>query len=86
MPQSPSDDTKAQKPNGNSASASHPRSTQANIAEILRDLRVGEHQADAIEAKLDQIERRLDDMMAEIEGDGKLEVPGSKEQEPEAKK
>ncbi|KAI0895011.1 hypothetical protein F4806DRAFT_105990 [Annulohypoxylon nitens] len=89
MPQSPSpsnDDTKAQKPNGDSASASRPKSTQAQIAEVLKDLRVGEHQADAIEAKLDQIERRLEEMMAGLESDGKLEVPGSKEQEPEAKK
>ncbi|KAI1213927.1 uncharacterized protein F4807DRAFT_206001 [Annulohypoxylon truncatum] len=87
MPQSTSnDDTKAQKPNGDSASASRPNSTQASIAEILRDLRVGEHQADAIEAKLDQIERHLEEMMAGLEGNGKLEEPGPKEHEPETKK
>ncbi|KAI2466643.1 hypothetical protein F4781DRAFT_348374 [Annulohypoxylon bovei var. microspora] len=89
MPQSPpssNDDTKAQKPNGNSAGTSRPISAQASVTEILRDLRMGELQAGAIEAKLDHIERRLDDMMAGIESDGKLEASGPKEQEPEAKK
>ncbi|KAI0890568.1 uncharacterized protein GGS22DRAFT_15264 [Annulohypoxylon maeteangense] len=87
MPQSPSnDDTKSQKPNGDSAGASRPKSTQARVAEILQDLRAGESQADAIEAKLDQIERHLDDMMADIESNGRIEVPGPKEQKPESKK